>query len=308
VTPPRVAAIDLGSNSAKLLVAEAGATGLRRVLELERITRVSEGVERGGQLAEAALERTLGALGELMRRARAAGAAQVRCVATAGLRGTGGADRLLARARDALGLVIEIIDGEEEARLSFRSTHDRTPDPRWVVDVGGRSTELACGAGADPARAWSLELGGVRLHERFRPADPPRPEDLEAIRSHVRARLGVVGADARASGDTRRLVGVSGTALAALGLELEEPDVRRVLARADGRVLERSRLRAHRERLARVPAEARVLGSVIPPGRADVVVLGLLVLEEVLDAVGAPALEPHPGGIAPGVARALLGT
>lgn len=311
MSAPRVAAIDIGSNGLKLTLLERVAPGsVHRLHEEEVITRVSEGLERSGRLDPAAIERTLAALADRVAFARGLGATRVGCVATAGLRGAEGREVFLSRARAEAGVEVRVIDGEEEAALAFAASALGTGGARRLaVDVGGRSTELALGVGTAPDAVASLPLGGVRLTERFLDGDPPTPDSLAALRAHVRA---VLDAElpsprfpVRLPGEVP-LVGLSGTVLALVGLALSEASLGKVVARAEGFVLDRSLVAELGARLAQVPAKDRVLGDVIPPGRADVVVAGVLLIEGILDRFEAEHLHVGTGSVGVGLGLRLL--
>lgn len=327
----RVAAFDLGSNSLKLLVVERAPDGsTRRLHEEEIITRISEGVEESGRLSDGAIERTLAALVDRARLCRGLGVHRCRCVATAGLRGAAGREGFVERARLEAGVNVDIIDGDAEAALAFRAS-ERGDGPRLVVDVGGRSTELAYGEGAVPTATVSLPLGGVRLTERFLATDPPNPEDLATLAAHVdhvlhrnvpqqqargapsiekpwfpSARSGPASKEAGGH-DAIPVVGVSGTVVALAGLAMDEHDLSKVLDRAEGLRLSRQTIETQLQALASRPAIDRVRGNLIPAGRADVIVAGVLIVHAVLTFFGADELRVCPSaGVGWGVALELL--
>ncbi len=290
-----VAAIDLGSNTVKMTVAAlARGAPLRVVEEHAEITRVGEGLDRTGALLEAAMARTHVALAAFVARARALGAEHIACVATAGMRGATNATTFLEAARREHELEVEIIHGLREAELAFLGpAQAHGAGPIVVVDVGGRSTELITGmAGALGSRA-SLELGAVRYTERFLAHDPPRPEELDALAAATRDAL----AEAPQAEPGARVIGVSGTVTALFGLVSGERALDAVLPRAEGAVVPRAALSAELERLAALPAAQRIQGTVLPAGRADVVVAGLTILREILDRYGAAELHVSTRGV-----------
>jgi exopolyphosphatase/guanosine-5'-triphosphate,3'-diphosphate pyrophosphatase len=175
------------------------------------------------------------------------------------------------------GVEIEVIAGLREAELAFRAPAEAFgPGPVIVVDVGGRSTEVIVGSsdGAIEDRV-SLEIGSVRMTERFMPSDPPSAAEVEATKRFIDATL--KGAPEPRAAEAR-LVGVSGTVLALLGLELGVDDMKTLVARHEGAALEESFVRRALDELRSKPAKDRVRGTVLPPGRADVIVAGTLIV------------------------------
>lgn len=281
---PVVAALDLGSNTVKMTVAElAKGAPLRVLYERAEVTRIGEGLDKNGYLLEAAQARTLAELMRMSEAARAHGATRVAAVGTAGLRGASNAGAFLARVEAEAGIRVEVIDGMREADLAFRAPAGAFgPGPVTVVDLGGRSTEIIAGAGGHIAEKISLEVGSVRLTERCLPSDPPTDDELAAARAYFRGLL--AGAPRWIDGGT--LVGVSGTILALLGLELGVTDAS-VLARDhDGQTLHRAVVDTVYERFRHLKAAERVVGSIIPSGRADVIVAGMLIVGEIMDHYG----------------------
>lgn len=277
----RVAAVDMGTNSIRLLVADPGDGDLREVARDMVITRIGEGVDVEGKLAPAALERTMDVLGWYARRARALRADRIRVAATSAVRDAVDRKTLFDRVRELTGVEPEVLSGEREAALSFLGATAglEASRPFLVFDIGGGSTELALGSDAPEATA-SVDVGSVRITERVRPADPPTVEDVEAMRQIAGAAL----AEAEyvvAPGAAATLVGVAGTVTTvqalALGLERYDPEEihRTVLSRAEaGRVT---------EMLAGLTIAERRALRVMAPGRADVIVAGCLILLEILD-------------------------
>jgi exopolyphosphatase/guanosine-5'-triphosphate,3'-diphosphate pyrophosphatase len=271
----RAAAIDLGSNSIKTTCAEVEGD-LRIVIDRETITRVGEGLERNGRLSDSAIERTMHALAIDVRDARAFGAEAIPCVATAGLRGAANAGVLLERAKRELDLDIEIIDGDREAELAFLAVSRLYPGPITVVDIGGRSTEVVVGDRSGLGKRISLELGSVRMTERHVSHELPTEEELAAVARDVDALL------ATAPDAEGELFGVSGTALALASFELGTDDMFQIAMQGEGRYLHAQTIRAAFEQMRRQPAKERIRGTAIPEGRADVVVIGALILLRVL--------------------------
>ena len=279
----RVAAVDCGTNSLRLLVADVAADGT--LTEVERrttIVRLGQGVDRTGELAADALERTFAVTREYAQVVEASGASRTRFVATSATRDARNREVFFGGIRDAIGVEAEVISGDEEARLSFRgatgvvgATH---PGPYLVVDLGGGSTELVLGVTA-PEGAVSMDVGSVRLTERHFRSDPPTREEVEAARADVHAAL-----DAAAAvvpwGRTTTLVGLAGTVTSVtaylLGLTAYDRD------RVDGAELPVDDVIAGCERLLAMTRAERLALGFLQPGRADVIGAGALVWSEVL--------------------------
>jgi exopolyphosphatase / guanosine-5'-triphosphate,3'-diphosphate pyrophosphatase len=285
----RVAVIDQGTNSIRLLVAEPVAGGSFREIARDLvITRLGRGVDAARRLDPVALERTIGELARYCRRARALGAERIRVVATSAVRDAGESREAYAAAvRRHAGSELEVITGEREAALSFLgATHglDRADGPFLVLDVGGGSTELV--TGGEPGRAEhavSTEMGSVRLTERHIANDPPAPAELAAVEVAVGAALEEAGRSVPAD-RARTLVACAGTptTLQAISLGLKRYDPDRIhrtwLALTDAeRILGEAARRTNAE-LAALPVMAR--------GRGDVIVAGAVVLVAVMRRFG----------------------
>ncbi|MEU3273557.1 Ppx/GppA phosphatase family protein [Saccharomonospora sp. NPDC006951] len=298
---PRVAAIDCGTNSIRLLVAELthrhdGTVDLRDLHREMRVVRLGQGVDATGKLAPEALERTREALAAYTIAARRKGAEKVRMVATSATRDASNRDEFFGMTRDVLGVPAEVISGDEEARLSFTgAVGEQDPDegPFLVVDVGGGSTELVLGtwdgSRADVLAARSVDIGCVRITERTLGGDPPAAEQIAAGKALATEVLGEAFAAVDVS-KARTWIGVAGTVttLSAVAQELPEYDSERThlsrLARADIDRITAELLAADHERKAANP--------VIHPGRVDVIGGGALivqVLAEQLAERGGPA-------------------
>jgi exopolyphosphatase / guanosine-5'-triphosphate,3'-diphosphate pyrophosphatase len=284
----RVAAVDCGTNSLRLLVADVDpdAGSLAQVDRRTEIVRIGQGVDAGGRIAAEALERTLAVARFYAAVIAETGAEQVATVATSALRDALNADGFLAGMGDVLGVEPRIISGDEEARLSFagaaRALPDR-PGPYLVVDIGGGSTEVVRGESATgPVEARSVDVGSVRLTERHLHSDPPTAAEVERARAHVLEAIEDVAAVVDLA-RTRTLVGVAGTVttLTAHALELPTYDP----AAVDGAVLPVGVLRAAcDDMLARSRADRAQL-PYVEQGRVDVIGAGALVWGEILDRI-----------------------
>lgn len=280
----RFAAVDCGTNALRWLIAEERVDGSLEPLERElRLVRLGEGVDATGRFAAAAVGRTLAALDECAARIRGAGVQGVRFVATSAARDVSNAEEFLAAVSARLGVPAEIIDGTEEAALSFTGALAGVPapnDPVLVTDIGGGSTELVVGAVGRIEAAVSLDIGSVRLTERFWSSDPPSAEDVSRATAFVDAHLVSV---AEVLADVRSWVAVGGTAttLAALHLGLDRYDS----ARVQGAELAGDALGSLADRLA-TTGSAELVCDLMPPLRAQVIAAGALICRRVRNLVG----------------------
>ncbi len=303
----RVAAVDCGTNSIRLLVADidpvAGTlTELDRSME---IVRLGEGVDRTGRLAQAALDRTFAACDAYAARIAELAAGRVRFVATSASRDAENAADFVAGVRARFGVAAEVVSGDEEAALSFagatRELQGREPGPFLVVDIGGGSTEFVLGDDR-PVAARSVDVGCVRITERRLHSDPPTPDEVGAARADIAAAV----ADAAVAvplTEARTLVGLAGsvTTLAAIdaGLPAYDPDVTHHYRLPAGAV---------RDLTARLLAMTRAERARLPvmhPGRVDVIAAGALVLEAVVAAAGAAEVLVSEHDILDGIAWSL---
>ncbi|MGZ8605310.1 MAG: Ppx/GppA phosphatase family protein, partial [Actinomycetota bacterium] len=248
------------------------------------ITRLGQDVDRTGRLAPDALERTVAVLARYTRRARALHAERIRVAATAAVRDAANREEFEAAVREHAGSDLEVITGEQEAGLSFLGATRGldAPAPYLVLDIGGGSTELVVG-GDRPEAAMSIQMGSVRLTERFVENDPPAPDELEAMRAFVLGRLDEAEAIVPAS-EARTLVAVAGTTTTVQAMSLG-------LAHYDPEAIHRTRLSlAEAERiladLASMTTAERDALPVMAKGRADVIVAGVEVLVSVMRRFG----------------------
>lgn len=281
----RFAVVDQGTNSIRLLVVEPDGEGELRELARDMvITRLGEGVDRTGRIAPEALERTAAVLATYCRRARALHAERIRVAATAAVRDASNRESLERAVREHAGSELEVISGEEEAALSFLGAARGldAPAPLLVLDIGGGSTELVLG-GDRPQAQVSLQMGSVRLTERFVPHDPPSREELEAMRLAVEDLLEDAEGQIRVR-DARTLVATAGTSTTVQALSLG-------LERYDPEAIHRTRLslddaeRVLRD-LASMTTPERSALPVMAPGRGDVIVAGAVILVAVMRRFG----------------------
>ena len=275
-----LAAIDVGTNSVRLYVADAsGVTPVQLDRDLV-ITRLGEGVDRSGRLGAEPLRRTVAAVADYHRRATALGAERIRIAATSAVRDASNRDEFLAAVREATGSDGEVLTGDEEARLSFLGATAELSDgaPFLVLDIGGGSTEFVVGDRVVD-KAISLDVGSVRLTERHVRHDPPVVMEIESLRGEADA----AAAEAKrvVGGSARTLVGVAGTitTVAAAALNLSGYD-RDAIHHAR---LTASRVRSVAARLAAMTSEERRSLPAMPRGREDVIVAGGEILLAVMD-------------------------
>ncbi len=300
---PRLAAIDIGTNTLLLCVAELAPEGLRPLVERSIIARLGEGLEASGTLRPAAVERGLEALERHLEEARAAGAVRVTAVGTAVLREARDADRFLEKAKARLGLEIEILSGEEEARLAFEAVARALEEEGkgagaslMVMDIGGGSTEFVLGERRDVHSVQSLPVGSVRATERFFPDDPVRPGQVEALARHIR---GVLAGLPDAPDGALEMVGVAGTNTTLAAMKLG-------LTAYDAGAIRRTRISLEDlERLietleARSVAERRRLPG-LEPGRADVILAGAVIAREGMARYGMESMAVSDRGVRHGV-------
>jgi exopolyphosphatase / guanosine-5'-triphosphate,3'-diphosphate pyrophosphatase len=301
VNAPRFAAIDIGTNTVLLLVVERRDGELSPLVEHAHVTRLGQGVDRSRRLAPEAVERTLAVLGDHARELASLGVTALDVVGTSALRDAEGAADFVERARALLGVAPRVIGGDEEARLSFGGALSGLPltPPCTVFDVGGGSTELIVGDGGAAPSGTSVDVGSVRLTERWLAHDPPTDEELNHAREDAHRLLTAAALPARRG----PLVGVAGTVttLAALHAGLDPYDP----ARVHGSELALDDVRAWIERLARETTARRSGRPGLDPKRADVIVAGAIVVEAVLETLGADRLVVSDRGVRWGLVRQL---
>ncbi|MGC4857956.1 exopolyphosphatase [Micromonospora sp. DT41] len=308
-----MAAIDCGTNSIRLLIADLpdGSAGpeapLVDVTRRMEIVRLGQGVDRTGRLAPEAIERTRVALASYAADIEKLGAQRVRMCATSASRDAANAADFTEMVQRTLGVAPEVVTGDEEARLSFTGAVRGLPadakEPFLVVDIGGGSTEFVVGDRAGGVRAAiSVDIGCVRMTERHLPGDPPTPEQVAAAQADIaavvdRALAAVPGREAAT------LVGLAGsvTTVVALAQGLREYDPERI-----------HHARVSYEAVAQVTAdllgqtrEQRLANPVMHPGRADVIGAGALVLRVIMERAGMPSVVASEHDILDGIAWSL---
>jgi exopolyphosphatase/guanosine-5'-triphosphate,3'-diphosphate pyrophosphatase len=314
--PPRMAALDLGTNNCRLLVARPRADGFQVVDSFSRIVRLGEGVADSGWLSERAIARTIAALRVCARIIDRHDVGRMRCVATEACRRARNGVEFLARVKRVTGLDFEILPHEEEARLALLGCLPLIdPDAEHVllVDIGGGSTELlwldrSQSGGAAVLRCTaSVPVGVVALAEAF-PAEPDAAA-FEAMVRRVQSLLVPIevshGIRLRLEGARSQMLGTSGTVttLAALSLGLARYDRRQI----DGQLLEPDAIAAVSARLRGMTNAQRAAHPCIGPGRADLVVAGCAILEAVLRSWPTDQLRVADRGLREGILQGLIG-
>jgi exopolyphosphatase/guanosine-5'-triphosphate,3'-diphosphate pyrophosphatase len=281
-----VAAIDCGTNSTRLLVADASGRPLERLM---RITRLGEGVDATGQLSSEAIDRCIAVVREYRGVLERLGVVSVRLVATSAVRDAANGAKFLTAAAEASGATPELLTGIEEGRLSLAGAVadlDDAEGPFLILDIGGGSTELVVGSDPDdPAiDAVSLQLGCVRILERFLHHDPPTADELAGAQGFVTESLDGAAAAHPRFAEAKHLVGLAGTVstISALQQEVAEYDRDRI----HHSVLTAAQVQEWFHRLAGENTDARLARPGMEPGRADVIVGGALVLDAVMSRFG----------------------
>ena len=276
---PRLASLDLGTNTFLLLIAEAGAHGIVPVLDKETVVRLGKGVDAAGNLNAEAMQRGLSCLQEYVDFTRRYGGEKILAVGTSALRDAANREAFLARVKTETGVEVRVISGEEEARLTFLgalSNKKNLPGPVALIDSGGGSTEVVLGTPQGIQQARSAEIGSVRLTERWLRHDPVLPEEVTALRAQAEEIIRTTW-PASEIRPTAHLIGTAGTitTLAAMAQQLTHYDAQRI----DGFVMHARQLHELIATLTRLPLRERQKLPGLNPARADVILAGALILE-----------------------------
>ena len=301
----RVAAIDCGTNSIRLLIADIDGNNFREVVRDMEIVRLGQGVDQTGQFHPDAITRTLTAVDKFAAEIAKRGVEKIRFCATSATRDATNRHLFVDGVRERLGIEVEVISGNEEAALSFAGAIqdlDPSQGPFLVVDIGGGSTEFVFGTSTVEA-ARSVNIGCVRMSERHFANDPATTEQVELARIDIQAAIAIAAAEVPIT-KAKTLVAVAGTAttVAAAGLNLAEYDRYAIhLARISAtQVHDASAMFLRRNR------EERVSLGYMHPGRVDVIGAGSLVLSEIMKATGASEFVASESDILDGMARSLV--
>ncbi len=302
----RLGALDVGTNTVLMLVAEPQADGsLRRVLDLQRITRLGQGVDHNHRLDPQAALRTLDAIAEFAEQARGTGAEKILAAGTATLRDAADGESFIRRVRERSGVELEIISGDAEAWLSYLAVmHGLRLDPSQrllIIDIGGGSTEFIRAEPGAKLRMASLQIGSVRLTERIVRSDPPTAHEAADLRLAIDEELKALGWEL----NPEVLVGIAGTVTTAcaVALEMEPYDADRV----HGYRLSRKEVERVLGLFGSLPlAERRKLKG-LEPARADVIFAGTAILERVMSECGADHVVVSDQGVRWGLVWRELG-
>lgn len=300
----RIAVIDIGTNSARLLIADVSGG---RVAEIERrstVTRLGRGVDLTGRLSVEAVEAACEAIADYMAIYREAGVDSIEAIATSAVRDAANGSAFIAELRERFALSARVLDGEEEARLTYLgATSERPPaEPTLVVDIGGGSTELVVGTGDEVSFHASLQAGVVRHTERHLPSDPPTAAELEALAADVRGLMEAALSEHQRTPQARAGIAVAGTptSLAAIemGLDPYDPD------RVHGHRLSLPSIQRMLSQLASAPLAERVEIAGLHPDRASTIVAGVVLLVETMRAFALEEIEVSEHDILYGTAIA----
>jgi exopolyphosphatase/guanosine-5'-triphosphate,3'-diphosphate pyrophosphatase len=306
--PQRIAVVDLGTNSTRLLVADVADSTVNELEHRTEVPRLGEGVDESGRLSDDAIARVHDTLAGYRELIDDLGAKKVIGVATSAVRDAENGDEFRERLSERFGIDARIISGEEEARLTFlgaTAAPGRRDTETMVLDIGGGSTEFVVGEpGADPRFHVSAKLGSVRHTERHLASDPPTPDELESLRGDVRRTIEAeIPAEVRASVDMGIAVAGTATSLAAIDLRLDPYDPERV----HGYELS---LAASEEILALLASKSvderrKVTG--LHPDRAPTIVAGAVILVEAMKAFELDAMEVSEADLLHGAALTAAG-
>jgi exopolyphosphatase / guanosine-5'-triphosphate,3'-diphosphate pyrophosphatase len=288
--PSRVAVVDIGTNSTRLLVADVSDRRVSEVERRNRVTRLGRGVDLSGQLSSEAVESVCETISEYVELYGDLGAERVDAIATSAVRDASNGGAFIAELRERFALSARVLDGEEEARLTYLGATSSQPpaNSTLVIDIGGGSTELVVGNAAEVEFQASMQAGVVRHTERHLTADPPAVAELEALADDVR---GVIedGLERSPERHASKGIAVAGTptSLAAIDLGLDPYDPERV----HGHRLSLRAIQTLLSRLASMPLAGRLGVTGLHPDRAPTIVAGVVILVEAMRAFGLAEIE-----------------
>ena len=300
----RVAAIDCGTNSIRLLIADVQGDNFREVIRDMEIVRLGQGVDQTGEFHPDAIARTLTAVDKFANEIARRGVEKIRFCATSATRDAKNRDLFIEGVKARLGVAPEVITGEEEAALSFAGATKDLPDsiaPYLVIDIGGGSTEFVLGS-QKVAQAKSVNIGCVRMSERHFKSDPATQSEIESARKDIQSAINQAShvVDIKAA---KSLIAVAGTATTVAAAALELPVY-------DRYAIHLSRISAEQthevsERFLKLTRKERAALGYMHPGRVDVIGAGSLVLSEIVKAVGAKEFIACESDILDGIAFSL---
>jgi exopolyphosphatase/guanosine-5'-triphosphate,3'-diphosphate pyrophosphatase len=286
----RVAVIDIGTNSTRLLIADVEGTDVREVERRTTVTNMGRGVDHSALICSDAVEDVCGVIADYKARYEELGAERTMAFATSAVRDAVNGEAFIAELRERFDLDARLLTGEEEARLTYlgATAHRSEQDATLVFDIGGGSTELIVGAGAEVGFHTSLQAGTIRQSERHLTSDPPGPHELEDLAADIRNLIDRAIA-AQPEGKPIRAIAVAGTptSLAAIDQALEPYDPGRV----HGYHLGMKRIQRMLSRLSSLPLAERLRVPGLHPGRAPTIVAGTVILVQVMRAFGIQEIE-----------------
>jgi exopolyphosphatase / guanosine-5'-triphosphate,3'-diphosphate pyrophosphatase len=301
----RVAVVDVGSNSTRLLIADVVGGRVSEVERQSRVTRLGRGVDLSGQLSAEAIEAACAAVADYVAICREAGVETIDSIATSAVRDASNGSAFVAELRERFALSTRVLDGEEEAHLTYLgATCERSPsEPTLVVDIGGGSTELIVGTGDEIAFHTSLQAGVVRHSERHIVADPPTASELEALSADVRGLIDEA-LDSEPPITAKAGIAVAGTptSLASIEKGLEPYDPKQV----HGHTLTLASIQRLLSQLASAPLSKRAKIPGLHPDRAPNIVAGVVILAEAMRAFDLERIEVSEHDILYGTAIAVL--
>ncbi|MBR4159491.1 MAG: Ppx/GppA family phosphatase [Spirochaetia bacterium] len=301
----RKAIIDIGSNSIKFFVGElAEDKTIKTVLDTNDIARLGEGLDASGLISDEAMARNVASVAAFAAKAKELGADQIVSVGTMALRKAGNSDIFVKKVKDACGVDVNIIPGEEEARLSYLAILSGLPldkDANLVVfDTGGGSTEFIYGKGTEMIKRFSVNLGAVRITENYLKSDPVTPEEVKAAIAQIDKEFAEAGVEGR----PKQLVGMGGT-VTSMGA------VKHKMVKYDPAVIQGSKLlkKDIEEQIAEYSKRTIEQRKELPglqPKRADVILAGACILKVITDRLGADGLTISDRGLRHGLAFDLF--
>ena len=286
----RVAVVDIGTNSTRMLLADVAGPHVEEVERRTTVTNMGRGVDHTGLICSEAIEDVCSVVADYKARYEEMGAERLVAIATSAVRDAVNGDAFIAELRERFGIDARLLTGEEEAHLTYLGATAQRPaeDPTLVFDIGGGSTELIVGSGTEVGFHTSLQAGTIRQSERHLTSDPPDPHELEDLATDIRHLI------ERATGDhpdarPSHAIAVAGTptSLAAIDQQLEPYDPGRV----HGYHLAMKRIQRMLSRLSSLPLAERLRVPGLHPGRAPTIVAGTVILVQVMRAFGLEEVE-----------------
>jgi exopolyphosphatase/guanosine-5'-triphosphate,3'-diphosphate pyrophosphatase len=286
----RVAVVDIGTNSTRLLVADVEGSDVEQIVRRTTVTNMGRGVDHTNMISSDAIEDVCGVIAEYKASYEEMGAERVMAIATSAVRDAVNGEAFIAELRERFNLDAQLLTGEEEAHLTYLgATAQRAGDTATLVfDIGGGSTELIVGSGTDVDFHTSLQAGTIRQSERHLTSDPPDPHELEDLASEVH---GLIERATASQSGSRPLSGIAvagtPTSLAAIDQQLEPYDPGRV----HGYRLGMQRIQRMLSKLSSLPLAERLRVPGLHPGRAPTIVAGAVILVQVMRAFRLEEIE-----------------